>query len=70
MRVGLEQLENDFSWKSSLRPYYHKVLGVADLGATADELATANKVDPAGQTIIKVVNRLEAVLLAMQDVEE
>jgi hypothetical protein len=66
VRIGLEQLENDFSSKSSLRPYYHLILGVADIAATASQQADAGQFDPAGRSLLKAVDKLTEALLAMR----
>jgi hypothetical protein len=65
VQVGLEQLESDFSTKPSLRPFYPNLLGVADIGKTAEGQAAAGQYDQAGRSLLKVVGRLTDTLLAM-----
>jgi hypothetical protein len=66
VRVGFENLENDFSSKPGLRPYYQFLLGIADTAATAEKQAAANQFDQAGRSLLKAVNQLTDALLAMQ----
>lgn len=66
VRVGLDQLESDFSASSELRGYYTRLAGVAAGAAAAEEQAAANQFDRAGRTLLDVVNRLTDVLLEMR----
>lgn len=65
-RVGLDKLEIDFRATPELQPYYIKLAGVAAGAATAEEQAAANQFEPAGRTLLNVINRLTDVLLAMR----
>lgn len=65
VQAGLAQLEDDFSTKPALRPYYHNLLGIADAGAQASQFADANQFDQAGRALLKAVGRLTDTLLAM-----
>ena len=66
VQVGLEQLENEFSAKPSLRPYYHLILGVADIAAQAGQQADAGEFDGAGRLLLKALDKLTEGLLAMR----
>ncbi len=66
VQVGLSQLENEFSTKASLRPYYHLMIGVSDIAAQAAEQADAGQFDPAGQSLLKALNKLTDALAAMR----
>jgi hypothetical protein len=66
VRVGLENLETDFSSKPGLRPYYQHFLGITDTAAVAEKQAAANQFDQAGRSLLKAVNQLTDGLLAMQ----
>jgi hypothetical protein len=61
-RIGLESLETYFSSTSELRPYYAKLLGSADIAATAKSQAATGHVDQAGHILLNIVNRLTDVL--------
>jgi GTP1/Obg family GTP-binding protein len=65
-REGLDKLEIDFRATPELQPYYIKLAGVAAGAATAEEQAAANQFDTAGRSLLKVINRLTDVLLAMR----
>ncbi|HEU4769556.1 MAG TPA: hypothetical protein VFS77_19475 [Pyrinomonadaceae bacterium] len=65
-REGLDKLEIDFRATPELQPYYIKLAGVAAGAATAEEQAAANQFDPAGRSLLNVINRLTDVLVAMR----
>jgi hypothetical protein len=65
-REGLDKLEIDFRTTPELQPYYIKLAGVAAGAASAEEQAAANQFDAAGRSLLKVINRLTDVLLAMR----
>lgn len=65
-REGLDKLEIDFRATPELQPYYIKLAGVAAGAATAEEQAAGNQFDAAGRSLLKVINRLTDVLLAMR----
>ena len=56
-REALDKLEIDFRMTPELQPYYVKLAGVAAGAATAEQQAAANQFDPAGRTLLTVVNR-------------
>jgi len=66
VQAGLTQLETEFSSKSSLRPYYHLVLGVSDAAGQAGQQADAGQFDQAGQTLLRIVYKLADALAAMR----
>jgi hypothetical protein len=66
VQIGLDQLESDFSAKSSLRPYYHLLIGATDIAATANQQADAGQFDQAGRSLLKALDKLTDVLVAMQ----
>ena len=65
-RDGLDKLEIDFRATPELQPYYIKLAGVAAGAATAEQQAGANQFDPAGRTLLTVINRLADVLVIMR----
>jgi hypothetical protein len=65
-RERLDKLEIDFRAAPELQPFYIKLAGVAAGAATAEEQATANQLNAAGQTLLNVVNRLTDVLVVMR----
>jgi hypothetical protein len=65
VREGLDALEIHFRTTPELQRYYIKLAGVAAGAATAEEQAAANQFDPAGRSLLSVVNRLTDVLLEM-----
>lgn len=65
-RVALDKLETDFRATPDLQPYYIKLAGSAAGAATAEEQAAANQFDPAGRTLLNVINRLTDVLVIMR----
>jgi len=65
-RVGLESLETYFSSTSELRPYYAKLLGLADTAASAKNQAATGHVDQAGHTLLSIVSQLTDVLATMR----
>ncbi len=66
VREGLDALEIHFRTTTELQRYYIKLAGVASGAATAEEQAAANQFDPAGRSLLDVVNRLTDVLLEMR----
>jgi hypothetical protein len=50
-----------------LQPFYIKLAGVAAGAADAEQKAAANQFDPAGRSLLLVVNRLTDVLLLMRN---
>ena len=66
VQIGLDQLESDFSSKSSLRPYYHLLIGATDIADTANRQAEAGQFDQAGRSLLKALDKLTDVLVAMQ----
>lgn len=65
-REALDKLEIDFRATPELQPYYIKLAGVAAGAADAEQKAAANQFDPAGRSLLQVVNRLTDVLLLMR----
>lgn len=65
-REVLDKLEIEFRATPELQPYYIKLAGVAAGAATAEEQAASNQFDAAGRSLLKVINRLTDVLLAMR----
>lgn len=65
-RVGLDALEIYFSSTSELRPYYSKLLGCADIAATAKSQAATGHVDQAGHSLLTVVGQLTDLLVLMR----
>jgi hypothetical protein len=65
-REGLDKLEIEFRTTPELQPYYIKLAGSAAGAAKAEELAGANQFDPAGRTLLTVINRLTDVLVIMR----
>jgi hypothetical protein len=65
-REGLDKLEIEFRNTPELQPYYIKLAGSAAGAAKAEELAGANQFDPAGRTLLTVINRLTDVLVIMR----
>jgi hypothetical protein len=65
-REGLDKLEIDFRAAPELQPYYIKLAGVAAGAASAEQLAANNQFDPAGRSLLNVVNRLADVLVIMR----
>jgi hypothetical protein len=66
VQSGLNAIENDFSTKPSLRPYYHLVLGVSDLAGQAGQQADAGQFDAAGRSLLGVLDKLADALAAMR----
>ncbi|HEU4796463.1 MAG TPA: hypothetical protein VFT02_12580 [Pyrinomonadaceae bacterium] len=65
-RETLDKLEIEFRTTPELQPYYIKLAGSAAGAAKAEELAAANQFDPAGRTLLTVINRLTDVLVIMR----
>ena len=65
-RESLDKLEIDFRGTPELQPYYIRLAGVAAGAASAEQQAANNQFDPAGRSLLVVVNRLTDVLLAMR----
>lgn len=65
IRVGLEQLEDQFSTNPGLQPHYRRLAGVARRAEDAESRARANQLDQAGRMLVEVVNQLTDVLLEM-----
>ena len=66
VREGLDKLEIDFRAGASLKYYYTYLAGVASAAATAENQATANRLDDAGRSLLKVVAQLADTLAAMR----
>ena len=66
VREGLDQLEIDFRTKPELQRFYTRLAGVAAGAASAEDQAAAHQLDPAGRSLLNVVNRLTDVLLEMR----
>lgn len=66
VREGLDKLEIDFRTIPELQRYYIPLAGVAAGADSAEQQAGAGQFDQAGKTLITVVDRLTAVLVAMQ----
>jgi hypothetical protein len=66
VREGLDKLESDFRLSPVLRSYYPYISGVAIIGETAENQAAANRINEAGKSLIKVVDRLADALAAMR----
>ena len=62
---ALLKLEDDFRAKPALRPYLLKLTGVGETAATAEEQATDGQFEPAGRTLLEVLNQLTDTLQAM-----
>ncbi len=67
LRGNLEQLENDFSQKSNLRPYFHYLIGVSDLATQAEAQVNDGQLKEAGQSLLKLSNQLAETLAGLQD---
>jgi len=65
VRQGLEKLESDFRADPVFKKYSQYLTGVANFGTTAEILATANRFDDAGRTLLKAVDQLTDALAAM-----
>jgi len=65
-REALDKLEIDFRNTPELQPYYIKLAGVAAGAADAEQKAAADQFDPAGRSLLLVVNRLADVLVIMR----
>lgn len=65
-REGLDKLEIEFRNTPELQPYYIKLAGSAAGAARAEDQAGANQFDPAGRTLLTVINRLTDVLVIMR----
>ena len=65
-REALDKLEIDFRNTPELQPYYIKLAGVASGAADAEQKAAADQFDPAGRSLLLVVNRLADVLVIMR----
>lgn len=63
IRTSLADLEDEFRTTQTLKPFYLKLNGVADIAAIAEEQATANDFNNAGKTLVQVVNQLTDALL-------
>jgi hypothetical protein len=66
VRLGLDQLESSFRLNPVLQSYYPNLVGVAGLGQTAENQATANNFDQAGRSLIMAVNKLADALVALR----
>ena len=66
MRDRLDQLESRFRFEQGLRAQYQTLQGVSASADQAVQLATANRFDQAGRTLLDVANKLTDVLLEMQ----
>lgn len=67
LRGNLERLENDFSQKSNLRPYFHYLIGVSDLATQAETQVNDGQLKEAGQSLLKLSNQLAETLAGLQD---
>lgn len=65
-REAMDKLEIDFRTTPELQRYYIKLAGVAASAASAEELAVGGKYEPAGRSLLDVVNRLTDVLVEMR----
>ena len=66
MRDRLDQLESHFRFEEGLRTQYQTLQGVSASADQAVQLATANRFDQAGRTLLDIANKLTDVLLEMQ----
>ena len=66
VREGLDKLEGDFRFHSTLKNYYQYLNGVARAGELAENQAAANRFDEAGRTLLKVIDQLTDALGAMR----
>ena len=66
MRDRLDQLEGRFRFEEGLRAQYRTLQGVSASADQAVQLATSNRFDQAGRTLLDVANKLTDVLLEMQ----
>lgn len=67
IRVQLETLENEFSSKPSLRPYYPFVVGVTAIGVQAETAASTDDFDQAGRILVTAIGKLSDALVRMRD---
>ena len=67
VRGGLEALENEFSAKPALRPYYSYVVGVTAIGVQAETAAASDDFDQAGRILVTAVAKLADALVRMRD---
>lgn len=66
LRVGLDELENEFRSKPALKNRYSYLSGVALTGETAEAQAAAGRFNEAGRLLLKAVGQLADALAKMQ----
>jgi hypothetical protein len=66
VREGLDKLEGDFRFHSTLKNYYQYLNGVARAAEAAENQAAANRFDEAGRTLLRVIDQLTDALAAMR----
>lgn len=66
VREGLDDLELYFRTTPGLERYYPRLAGVAQMAATAEDLAAANRFEQAGRSLVDAVNKLTDVLAQMR----
>jgi hypothetical protein len=67
VRAGLDELENDFGTKPSLRPYYRPIIGLGATAVDAERLAGQGRFADAGNALLKALGQLTDTLAAMRD---
>jgi len=67
VRSGLEELENEFNTKPSLRPYYSYVVGVSAIAVQAEQAAGGGDFDQAGRVLVTALGKLSDALVKMRD---
>ena len=65
LRAGLVQLEIDFRAKPELRNYNSNILGISDMSAQAEDLASAGRFSESGKPLLLIVEKLADTLAVM-----
>jgi hypothetical protein len=65
LRTGLIQLESEFRVKPKLQPYLASIQGITELSGTAEDLALSGNFTNSGKTLLLVIEKLTANLVAL-----
>jgi hypothetical protein len=65
LRTGLIQLESEFRVKPKLSPYLASIQGITELSGTAEDLALNGNFTNSGKTLLLVIEKLTANLVAL-----
>jgi hypothetical protein len=65
LRTGLIQLESDFRAKPKLQPYLASIQGITELSGTAEDQAISGNLTASGKTLLLVIEKLAASLVAL-----